>query len=291
MDVSVRDDTAKAAGVGTLLEALRAMEIDSVELSYARDRTVASLTDEGRMPLATAADYADYRSHLKEKGVSVAALLVANNFGAADVAPEVAWCVDAIRAAKALGAPAIRADTIMRGEGIEERDARIQRYVAAMRQVLSQTEGNPVAVGMENHGAQGNDPEFLAGVLQAIPDPRLGLTLDTGNFYWSGQPLSELYRIYERFAPRVRHTHIKSIAYPPEERERRRETGWKYGQYASPLAEGDIDLSRVLKLFREAGYDGSLTIENEALGRLDPDERRAALVSDAAHLKALLRQR
>jgi sugar phosphate isomerase/epimerase len=144
---------------------------------------------------------------------------------------------------------------------------------------------------MENHGPQANDAEFLAGVLEAIPDPRLGLTLDTGNFYWSGQPLSELYRIYERFAPRVRHTHMKSIAYPPEERERRRETGWKYGEYASPLAKGDIDLPRVLKLFRQAGYDGSLTIENEALGRLSPDEKRAVLVSDAAHLKALMAAR
>jgi sugar phosphate isomerase/epimerase len=288
MNVGVRDDTARSAGFGTLLEALRAMGINSIELNYTADRSVASLTDERRMPLASAADYVAYRSHLAENGVTVAALLLANNFGAADVDPEIAWCVDGIRAAEALGAPAIRADTIMRGEGIEERSARIQRYVAAVRQALSQTENSPVAVGMENHGPQGNDPEFLAGVLEAIPDPRLGLTLDTGNFYWSGQPLSELYRIYERFAPRVRHTHMKSIAYPPEERERRRETGWKYGEYASPLAQGDIDFERVLRLFRSAGYDGSLTIENEALGRLAPDGKRAALVSDAAHLQALL---
>jgi sugar phosphate isomerase/epimerase len=290
MNVAVRDDTARAAGFGTLREALREMGIHSIELNYAKDRTVPSLTEERRMPLAMAEDYAGYRSYLKENGVTISALLVANNFGAADVSPEVAWCVDAVRAAEAIGAPAIRADTIMRGQGIEERAARIQRYVAAMRQVLSQTEGSPVAVGMENHGPQGNDPEFLAGVLEAIPDPRLGLTLDTGNFYWSGQPLSECYRIYARFAPRVRHTHMKSIAYPPEERERRRETGWKYGEYASPLAEGDIDFARVLKLFRDSGYDGSLTIENEALGRLPAENRRAALASDAAHLKRLLGQ-
>jgi sugar phosphate isomerase/epimerase len=288
MYVSVRDDTVRAAGFGTLLEGLRAMGIDSVELSFSRDRTVASLTDDRRFPLATAADGEAYRKHLGDNGVSVSGLLVANNFGATDCAPEVAWCVDAIHGAEWLGTPAIRADTIMRTETPEDREARVQRYVAAMRQVLRQTEGSRVAVGMENHGPQGNDPEFLAGVLEAIPDPRLGLTLDTGNFYWSGQPVSELYSIYGRFARRVRHTHVKSIAYPPEERERRRETGWKYGEYASPLAEGDIDLERVIRLLREAGYDGSLTIENEALGRLGPAERRAALVSDANHLKQLL---
>jgi sugar phosphate isomerase/epimerase len=289
MYVSARDDTVRAAGFTTLMEGLRAMGIDSVELSFARDRTVVSLTDDRRFPLATSADGEAYRRHLAENGVSVSALLVANNFGATDAAPEIAWCVDAIHGAEWLGAPAIRADTIMRTEAPEEREARVQRYVAAMRPVLRQTEGSRVTIGMENHGPQGNEPEFLAGVLEAIPDPRLGLTLDTGNFYWSGQPLSELYNIYGRFARRVRHTHVKSIAYPPEERERRRETGWKYGEYASPLAKGDIDLARVIRLLREAGYDGSLTIENESLGRLGTEERRAALVSDASHLKELLR--
>ena len=291
MYVSVRDDTVKAAGFGTLLEGLRTMGIASVELSFARDRSVALLTEDRRFPLATTADAEAYRRHLAENGVSLSALLVANNFGAADPNPEIAWCVDAIRGAVWLGAPAIRADTIMRTETPEDREARIQRYVAAMWEVLRQTEGSRVAVGMENHGAQGNDPEFLAGVLQAIPDPRLGLTLDTGNFYWSGQPLSELYRIYAGFAPRVRHTHVKNIAYPAAERERRRETGWKYGEYASPLADGDIDLARVIQLLRDAGYDGSLTIENEALGRLSPPERRAALIRDASYLRELLRQR
>lgn len=290
MYVSVRDDTVKAAGFGTLLEGLQAMGIGSIELCFARDRSVASLTAGRRFPLATPGDAQAYRRHLAENGISVSALLAANNFGAGDSGPEISWCVDAIRGAEWLGAPAIRADTIMRTAAPEDRDARVRRYVAAMREVLRQTEGSGVAVGMENHGAPGNDPEFLAGVLHAIPGPRLGLTLDTGNFYWSGQPLSELYRLYERFGPRVRHTHVKSIAYPPEERERRRETGWKYGEYASPLADGDIDFGRVIRLLRAAGYEGSLTIENEALGRLDPPRRRATLVSDATHLKELLQE-
>jgi sugar phosphate isomerase/epimerase len=264
------------------------MGIGSIELSLAKDRTVVSLTEDRRFPLASAADYATYRQHLAEHGISVSATLVGNNFGAQDPEPEIAWCVDAVRAAEALGAPAIRADTIMRTEPAEDRDARIRRYVAAMREVLRRTEGIAVGIGMENHGAQGNDPEFLAGVLDALPDPRLGLTLDTGNFYWSGQPLSELYRIYARFAPRVRHTHVKSIAYPPEERERRRETGWKYGEYASPLAKGDIDFARVVQILRDAGYDGSLTIENESFGRFPPAERPGVLISDAAFLRQLI---
>ncbi len=289
MYVSARDDTIRAAGFATLLEGLRAMGIDSIELTFSKEQQVASLTDDRRFPLSSSSDYEAYRKHLAENGVSVAALLVGNNFGVADLEPEIAWVVAAIRAAGALGAPAIRADTIMRAEASEGPADRARRYVPAMQEVLRRTEGSPVAVGMENHG-HGNAPEFLFGVLEAIPDSRLGMTLDTGNLYWSGQPLSDLYRLYERLAPRVRHTHMKSIAYPAEERERRRETGWKYGEYASPLAQGDIDLARVLGIFRSAGYNGSLTIENEALGRFPADERRAILVSDAAHLRGLARQ-
>ena len=78
MYVSVRDDTVKAAGFGTLLEGLRAMGIASIELSFARDRSVALLTEDRRFPLATTADAEAYRRHLAENGVSVSALLVAN---------------------------------------------------------------------------------------------------------------------------------------------------------------------------------------------------------------------
>src|SRR6266849_338616 len=127
MYVSARDDTVKAAGFGTLIEGLRAMDINSIELSLARDRSVASLTEDRRFPLATTADAEGYRRHLAENGASVSALLVANNFGASDPGPEIAWCVDAIRGAEWLGAPAIRADTIMRTEAPDDREARIQR--------------------------------------------------------------------------------------------------------------------------------------------------------------------
>jgi sugar phosphate isomerase/epimerase len=220
----------------------------------------------------------------------VSALMMANNFNALDVAAEVDWVRRAAEAAQALGIPALRIDSIMRGEREMSVEDRIAQFSSALREALPATERTGVALAIENHGACGNDPAFLAGVLDAFEDPRLGLTLDTGNFYWHGNPLSELYRIYERFAPRVKHTHVKSIHYPAELRETRREIGYKYGEYASPLDEGDIDLGRVIGLLRRAGCPGDLTIENEALGRYPAGERAALLRRDVSHLRKLLSQ-
>ena len=114
------------------------------------------------------------------------------------------------------------------------------------------------------------------------------MTLDTGNFYWSGMPLTRVYEVLEQFAPYARHTHVKNIGYPPSERERERELGWRYADFVCPLEEGDIDLERVHRILQEAGYDAGLCIEDESLGRFAPSERREVLRRDVAYLQRIL---
>jgi sugar phosphate isomerase/epimerase len=290
MDVGIRDDTLLAGGFGTIAEGLNAIGVASVELAYGREGTVRSLVAAGEtLDLDSATGRSELRKQCVGSRVRVAALMLANNFNAPDVGAEVDWVRRGAEAAQALGIPALRIDSIMRGERDMSLEERLTRFTAAMREVIPATERSGVALGIENHGVCGNDPAFLAGVLDAFDNPRLGLTLDTGNFYWHGNPLSELYRIYERFAPRVKHTHVKSIRYPAEVRETRREIGYKYGEYASPLDEGDIDLARVVGLLRRAGFAGDLTIENESLGRYPAGDRSAILRRDAEHLRRLLK--
>ena len=111
---------------------------------------------------------------------------------------------------------------------------------------MAATADTGVRFGIENHGNTTNDPEFLAALFDGVGSKRLGLTLDTGNFYWFGHPLSKLYGLYEQFAPRAFHTHCKSIRYPEDDRERQRPMGWKYGEYNGPIYDGDIDFGRVV---------------------------------------------
>ena len=113
-----------------------------------------------------------------------------------------------------------------------------------------------MAFGIENHGTLTNDPEFLTPLFARVGSPLLGLTLDTGNFYWFGHPLSKVYELYELFAPRVVHTHCKNIGYPESGGRNARAMGWQYDKYTCPIYEGDIDFRRVVKILRAANYAG-----------------------------------
>jgi sugar phosphate isomerase/epimerase len=289
MYLSIRDEIVFAAGYGTLAEGLRDLSIPGVELFVLRDNTVPAIApeqDRTRLDLTNPADLEELQRQAAANLVTTAALCMGNNFNADDKTQEIDWAVRTVRAAAALGVPAVRIDAIMSGEKhlpLEER----QRLVAqSVRSILDQTSDTGVDLGIENHGFQGNDPEFLTGLLLDVDSSRLGLTLDSGNFYWRGWPLSRVYEIFEQFAPVVKHTHIKNIAYPPEIREIQREIGYEYGKYVCPIHEGDIDHTRYFAALRKAGYDRDLCLEDESLGKFTPEQRKANLRAAADFFRA-----
>jgi sugar phosphate isomerase/epimerase len=287
MYVSIRDDTLLACGFDTLLEGLVSCGLSAVELKVDRDVRVRALSAEGAPPflhLDNDADVDRLGRQSAETGIRIAGLLLANNFNAPDIDSELAWIVHAIKVAAQLNVPVVRIDAIMQGERelpAEEREAIFARGVSY---VLERTEGLPVDLGIENHGFQGNDPVFLDGLLARIGSPRLGLTMDTGNFYWAGHPLDEVYRILEHFAPVAKHTHVKNIRYPEELRNVRRELGYEYGRYVCPITEGDLDHGRVVGFLKDAGYDRDLCIEDESLGRFEAPQRRENIQASVRYL-------
>jgi sugar phosphate isomerase/epimerase len=274
----------------SLKEGLDAIGLNAVEVSFGRDLTIRGLTaDSTKVSLDSPAAIEEYDRRMDENGVRLAAFILSNNFNAEDLDAELEWVAQAVRIAHRLGCSAVRIDAIMAGEREMSVQERVKRTVDCLRQVADATKDTPIPLGVENHGACGNDPEFLEGVVQGVGDKRVGLTLDTANLYWWGLPLSELYKVYQRFAPYCVHTHLKNINYPEEDRERRRDIGWKYGEYAAPLPDGNIDLRRFVDWLREAGYDNDLCIEDESLGKFDTAGRIRALQRDAEHVISLLR--
>ena len=144
-------------------------------------------------------------------------------------------------------------------------------------------------MGIENHGFQGNNLAFQLNVYKVVGSDRLGSTMDTGNFYWRGYPLSEVYGILTILAPYTKHTHLKNIKYPAELRETTREAGWEYGAYCCPLEEGDIDHGKVLQILKAGGYTGDVCIEDESVGKFPTvQERIAVLERDVAHVKSII---
>ena len=48
------------------------------------------------------------------------------------------------------------------------------------------------------------------------------------------------------------------------------------------------DHSKVIRILKEAGYDGPLTIEDESLGKFEPAAGKEVLKKDVNYLKNLL---
>jgi sugar phosphate isomerase/epimerase len=165
------------------------------------------------------------------------------------------------------------------------RDEFLKFSVGLMRRLIADTEPTGVAFGLENHGTTTNDPEFLSALLTQVGSKRLGITLDTANFYWFGHSLAKLYDLFEIVAPYAVHTHCKSIRYPAAERNKQRPMGWKYDEYACPVDAGDIDFARLAAILRKVGYGNDLCIEDEFLGKLSPTDATTRLAKQVQFLK------
>ena len=268
--------------------ALQAAGAEGVEVQVAEDLTLPGLFHPTtKYTVATTAGIEQLAADAKAAGQRITAFCTFNRF---DERPktEIKWCTQVAHVAQALGVPAVRIDVV---------PARLARAdflklaAAALKKVMTLSESTGVVFAIENHGDTTNDPAFLNALFDGVGSDRLGLTLDTGNFYWYGHPLSKVYELYEAFAPRVFHTHCKSIRFPAEERDKQRPIGWKYAEYTCPIDQGDLDFARIVAILRKAGYHNDLCVEDESLGKLaGGDEVTKTLVNETRLLKRLRSQ-
>jgi sugar phosphate isomerase/epimerase len=278
-------------GFDSLHEALTFFDLNALEMHVNRDFSVAALQptpDQPKLFLDREEGVEALERQTKGSGIRVSAFLLSNDFNAKDLDKELDWVTHAVEVAGKLGIPAVRIDAIMSGEKDLPLEQRQEMFAKAVKTVLERTPKSRVELGIENHGSQGNDPAFLDGLIHRVNSRRLGMTLDVGNFYWSGKPLSEVYRILEHFAPLTKHTHIKNIAYPAEIRETQRALGYEYGKYVCPIPDGDLDMRRIVGILKKAGYQRDLCIEDESLSKFDIPTRRAHIKAAIASLRAAI---
>jgi len=272
------------------VDGMRHLGVEAVEIQLDRDFKVCAMDSMDTLTLDTDTAAKDYRKHLEGLGIKPWCFLTACDFSAGDQESNIQWVVRALELADSIGMPVIRIDSAMSKERELDFGTRVDLFAHGLGEAIRRTDGSNVAMGIENHGYQGNNLAFQLNVYKKVGSDRLGSTMDTGNFYWRGYPLSEVYGILTILAPYTKHTHLKNINYPEDKREIMREGGWEYGTYVSPLDEGDIDHAKVLRLLAGAGYDGDICIEDESLGHYaTPEERIAVLERDVAHVKGILK--
>lgn len=286
MYVSVRHCMVATPDFASPVAGMRHLGVDSAEIELTRDFTVCAMDSRGMLSLRSDDDARAYKNHLDGLGIRACAFLTACDFSAGDREGNIQWIARAIELADIMEMPVIRIDSAMKRERELDFETRVNLFADNLKAALDRTTGSSVAMGIENHGFQGNNLAFQLNVYQVVGSNRLGATMDTGNFYWRGYPLSEVYGILRVLAPYTKHTHLKNINYPQETRETMREAGWKYETYVSPLDEGDIDHVKVLEILTQAGYEGDICIEDESLGRCKTSEERVAVLErDVAHVK------
>lgn len=288
MYVAIRDCMVRINEFETPVDAFRFLGVDATEIELTRQFEVCAMHTKKTLVLDTDQDASNYARHLKELNIRPAAFLTACDFSKGDMDENVTWIARAVELAAILEMPAIRIDSAMSRERELTFGERVDIFSKALGAVLERTSGVKVAMGIENHGFQGNNLAFLLNVFKQVGSERLGSTLDTGNFYWRGYPLSEVYGILRVLAPYAKHTHIKNINYPEDQREVTREAGWEYTKYFALIPDGDIDHAKVLEILAQAGYDGDICLEDESLSELKGEERRQGLKKDIDYLKQIV---
>lgn len=283
--VGCRDVHLKAVDKADGWAALRRLDADCFEAEVNDELALSSFTvPDKKHTVATAEGIAALKADLKANQRRISAFCMHNKFDQR-LDEEIETSVQLAKAAERLGVPVIRIDVVPHALKLEDFAPFATK---ACKQLCDATKGSRIRFGIENHGRATNDPDLMEQILNGAGSDRLGITLDTANLYWWGHPLDEVYRIYERFAPRVFHTHCKSIRYPDDKKNVKREMGWEYGQRCCPVYEGDLDFNRIAAILRKAGYRGDLCVEDESLSRFPEAQRPENLKKQIAFLRRLV---
>jgi len=190
---------------------------------------------------------ADYLLKLRRqaflRGIEVSGSAVGNNF-ALPKGPErdaqIAMVKQWVNHCAVLGAPHIR---VFAGPaGKLELAAAKKLCMEALEESGEYAGSKGIFLGVENHHGIVTEPEDLLDIIRAVRSPWVGINLDTGNFR-TDDPYADL----ARCAPYAVNVQFKSQIL-------------RRGQKQKEPA----DLSRVVKILREANYQGYFVLEYEA---------------------------
>lgn len=282
LPVTCVDTMLRHLGQKDCWSALHAVGADGLQVDVADDFTLPGLFHPtNNYTLTTSLGVKQLATDAQQAGKQITAFCMANRFeDRPDL--ELKRCSELACLAQTLNVPVIRIDVVPAKLAQAEF---LKLAVETLGKIIAATESTGVKFAIENHGATTNDPTVLRTLFDRVGSERLGLTLDTGNFYWFGHPLSKVYELVEEFAPRVFHTHCKNIRYPAEDRERQRPMGWNYAEYGCPIDSGDVDYARVGVILHKAGYRHDLCVEDEFLARLSTTEATETLAREVQLLK------
>jgi len=188
----------------------------------------------------------DYLIRLKRhaflRGIAISGSAVGNNFALPKDSKrdeQIALVKEWVDHCAVLGAPHIR---VFAGT-TQDKDltAAKKLCIEALEECGEYAGKHGVFLGLENHGGIVAEPADLLEIIQSVKSPWVGINLDTGNFH-TDDPYADL----AKCAPYAVNVQFKAEIM---RRGQKKETA---------------DLARVVKILREANYQGYVALEYEA---------------------------
>lgn len=176
------------------------------------------------------------------RGIIVSGTAVGNNFALPKGEKrdqEIASVKQWIDRASIMGAPHIRIFAGAPAAGLSLADAQ-KLCIEAIEECCDYAGQKGIYLGLENHGGIVAEPEGLLDIVKAVRSPWFGVNLDTGNFH------TDPYNDLAKCAPYAVNVQIKVEIKRKDQKE------------SEPA-----DLSRLVRILRDAGYQGFVTLEYE----------------------------
>jgi sugar phosphate isomerase/epimerase len=210
-------------------------------------------------------DYDGVMASIREAGIEVTSLggycdlAVLTEEGLEEQVNQlVGYCELAVR----LGIPVVRAFVGDVKEG-HTADEFYPWVVRGFSEVCQRIAGWDLVIGIENHGRLMNDGDVLGRILADVGSPRLGITLDTGNFCWGGRTIADAHRYFDALLPHIVNVHVKDV---------RMENG---EAVFVPAGRGEIRLAALLQALADRGYEGAVVSEFEGKAAYAPSTQES----------------
>ncbi|WP_214628170.1 sugar phosphate isomerase/epimerase family protein [Paenibacillus agaridevorans] len=209
------------------------------------------------------------RDHAAQLGLVVSNYAVGGNFIEGDkenLEREIEQAFRQVDIAFRLGVSRMRHDAAWRAR--EETtpaqfEADIDRIAEACRRIADYAAPLGITTSIENHGFHVQSSERVLRLIHEVDRPNFRLTMDIGNFMCADENSVAAVR---RAVPYASMIHLKDFYWRPSHRDQGQ--GWfktRTGDYlrGAILGNGDIDMREVLRIIKQSGYDGFLSVEFE----------------------------
>jgi len=187
-----------------------------------------------------------------------------------DLDAEIERVKEEVRIAKILGVPGMRHDAT-RGfpperQGARGFDAALPNLIKGCRAVTEFAADLGIKTMVENHGHFCQDSDRVEKLINGVDHANFGVLIDMGNFICVDEdPRIAVGRLIQYgFHVHAKDFHLKSgdVAWPGQ--------GWaltRGGNYrrGAIIGHGDVPVMACLKIMKNAGYDGVLSIEFEGM--------------------------